>query len=132
MQKVINFGARIVCNMRRHDRITPALSELGWCRVEDMITERDLTIIRDLLSDTRAPELLRDNIIHRSSVSVRATRATADALLQLPRVRTEFARRAFMFRASKGWNALPADVRVAGAASRSAFKASLKSHMSDE
>ena len=51
-----------------------------------------------------APELLRSKLILRSDKSDRSTRATDRGQLQLPRVRTEFARFVFLVRASKHWN----------------------------
>ena len=42
IQKVINFGARIVLGVRRRDRIGPALASLGWARIEQLVREKDL------------------------------------------------------------------------------------------
>ena len=47
---------------------------------------------------------------HRSDVSIRKTRATEGKQLELPRVRTEHARKFFNYRACALWNTLPADV----------------------
>ena len=104
IQKVINFGARIVSGLSRREHVSPVLSELGWKCVDSMIRANDLAVIRHLLASDNAPEILRNKLIRRSDVSVRSTRATQREQLQLPRVGTEFARRGFLFRACKHWN----------------------------
>ena len=111
IQKTINFGVRIVTGLGRREHVTPSLRELGWCSVEEMIESRDIATMRHLLTAPHASELLRERVTHRSDVSARSTRATADGQLQLPRVQTEFARRGFLFRSVGAWNKLPPDVR---------------------
>ena len=104
VQKVINFGARIVTGLSRGEHVTPALQELGWGRVEEVLEEHDVSMVRRLLTATDAPELLRAKLTYRSELSSHCTRATDRGQLQLPQVRTEFGRRGFIFRASKAWN----------------------------
>ena len=111
LQKCINFGARIVVNLKRHDRVTASLRELGWLRVGELVRECDLHFMYNLLHGTNAPDLIRRHITRRADISVRSTRAARDGQLQIPRVRTEFARRSFLCRASREWNGLPAYVR---------------------
>ena len=55
--------------------------------------------------------IMRSRITRRSDVSARETRATVDGRLEVPRARTEFARRSFCARAVRAWNELPGDVR---------------------
>lgn len=111
VQKVINFSARIVAGLQRRDHVTPALLELGWHKVDDLIAERDVATMHHLITAPFAAELLRERIILRSEVSSRCTRASADGQLQLPRVHTEFARRSFTHRAVRRWNELSPDAR---------------------
>ena len=66
-----------------------------------------------LINDESAAELLRSRIVSHSHVYVRVTRATCDGRLEVPRARTEFARRSFFSRAVRSWNELPGDVRAA-------------------
>jgi len=107
IQKAINFGARIVTGLGRRERVTPVLLELGWGRVDDVLLEHDISIMRRLLTSTNAPEILRNRIVSRSDVSVRSTRATDDGQLELPRYDSTFAQRGFIYRATKSWNKLP-------------------------
>ena len=74
VQKVINFGVRIVTGLGRRDHVTPALRELGWCKVDELITERDIATV-PLINAPCASELLRERVVLRSEVSSRSTRA---------------------------------------------------------
>ena len=104
VQKVINFGARVISGIGRREHITPVLLELGWGHVDDVLRENDIAIKHRLLTASNAPESLRSKLVLRSDESVRRTRATDTGQLQLPRVRSEFARRSFLFRAAKHYN----------------------------
>ena len=105
VQKAINFGVRIVTGLGRREHVTPSLRELGWPSVDDVIAERDIALTRHLITVPDAPELLRRRLVRRSDVSSRRTRATESGQLELPRARTEFARRGFFYRAASAWNA---------------------------
>ena len=105
VRKAINFGVRIVTGLGRRDHVTPSLRELGWPSVEEMIAERDIAAVRHLTTCPDAPELLRCQLVRRSDVSSRRTRASENGQLELPRARTEFAKRSFLYRAAKACNA---------------------------
>ena len=111
LQKCINFGARIVTGLGYREHVTETLRELGWNRIEKMVTEHDVRVIYRLVHDAGASEVMRSRITRRSDVSARETRATVDGRLEVPRARTEFARRSFCVRAVRAWNELPGDVR---------------------
>jgi len=104
VQKVINFGARIVTGLGRRDHVTPALLELGWGSVDDRLIEHDMSVMRHLMTASNSSEILRDQIVSRSAISARRTRATDGGQLQLPRLDTTFAQRGFLYRAVSRWN----------------------------
>ena len=104
VQKAINFGARITTGLNRREHVTPALLELGWGRVDDVLDKHDVSLVRRLLTDTNAPEILSAKLQYRSELSAHCTRAADRGQMQLPRVRTEFARRSFISRATRAWN----------------------------
>lgn len=106
LQKAINFGVRIVTGLGRREHVTPSLRELGWPDINEIISERDIATMLHLVTSSDAPELLRCRVTLRSDVSSRRTRATDCQQLELPRVRTEFARRGFMYRAAMAWNVM--------------------------
>ena len=70
--------------------------------------ERSFTTILD---NMHAPQCLSERLLNRSSVSSGHTRATENMQLELPRVRTEHARKFVGYRACSLWNSLPGDVR---------------------
>ena len=72
--------------------------------VSGMVQTSDVAVVSHQLTSDSAPELLRSKLVLRSDKSVRIKYATEREQLQLPRVREEFARRSFLFRASKHWN----------------------------
>ena len=59
----------------------------------------------------RSHKVRRERLVRRSDVSGRATRATTDELLKLPRVRTLLTRRSFMSRAARVWIGVPNSIR---------------------
>ena len=113
VQKVLNHCARIVFSVRKFEHVSPLLEELQWASVDMRVCERDIAMIHQLLNSLNAPQCLRNHISYRADVSARDTRAAATGQLQLPRVRTELAKRFFAFRALSLWNEAPAKVREA-------------------
>ena len=118
IQKIINHCTQIVKGARRSDHVSPMLRELEWLRVDDLVAERDLAIMHWLLYNDQAPASLRERVLYRGNVSTRETRATDAGQLQIPRVRTEHARKFFNFRAADQWNKAPTVVREAMTAAK--------------
>ena len=94
IQKAINFAAHVVTGLARRDHVTPALDALEWSRFEGMLERRDVALIRKLISYD-APPTLTQLVLPRSDVTQRCTRASRGNQLELPKVRTERARRGF-------------------------------------
>lgn len=111
LQKVLNFGARIVSNLKRCDHVSDALAELGWPTIDEMIATCDVAILNRLMERENVPPAMSGLIMYRSQVMDRTSRSSAAALLQLPQVRTELARRSFVYRGFKNWNAQDASTR---------------------
>ena len=103
IQKAINFAARIVSGLARHDHISPALEDLGWRRFDGILEERDVAMIGRLISPD-APPALADLVRRRSDISVRQTRGAVGDQLELPKIRTKRARRSYYYRAVSSWN----------------------------
>ena len=118
LQKVVHFAARLVSGLRKYDHVTPALAELGWPSVREVIARRDAVNVHRALYTASAPDSLRVMFRPRAAVSGRVTRGTAAgaAVLDLPRVRLAVSRRLFAYRAAAAWNSLPR--HVTGSASR--------------
>lgn len=47
--KKINFAARIVTGIKKHEHITPALKSLNWSRIESLVVRRDVTKVYKML-----------------------------------------------------------------------------------
>ena len=106
LQKCINFAARVVSGLGYRQHVSGTLRELGWSDVGNMLRKRDMLTMYRLVHDENAPELLRSRIVSRADVSTRSTRSVSDGHLEVPRARTEFARRSFFIRAIRTWNGL--------------------------
>ena len=111
VQKIVNHCAQVVMGVRRSAHVTPLLEELEWPQIDRLVEESDCGNVHYLINNTHAPKCLSARFEHRSDVSIRKTRATESKQLELPRVRTEHARKFFNYRACALWNTLPADVR---------------------
>ena len=114
LQKVLNFAARTVANLRRYDHVSATLTALGWPSVERMIRDADVALVNQLLTREDAPAALRALLIHRGQMTCRKLRSSEAPLLQLPRVKTERARRSFGYRALRHWNIQDAVLRRGG------------------
>ena len=123
LQKIINFSARIVCNVKKYDHITSALISLEWPRIEVMAAHGDLLKLYRTLKEEGAPHDIKTMFVPRAAVSERQTRATDMGRLHLPNPRLAATRRAFSYRAAAAWNRLPPT--TCGAPSVKAFKAML-------
>ena len=113
IQKLINFAARIVTGLKKHEHISSSLSDLNWPKIEHLVEERDLSKVFRLLTDPMTPTAIRDLLVPRADISSRTTRASQSGVLRLPRRRLTGSQRSFSFRAAAGWNALPQAARTA-------------------
>ena len=111
IQKVINHCAQVVMGVRRSAHVTPLLAELCWPHIDRLVAENDCSTVHYLLNNVHAPKCISERFVQRSDVSSRQTRATENMQLELPRDRTEHARKFFYYRACDVWNSLPADIR---------------------
>ena len=87
VQKVVNFGARIVSGVRKYDHISPTLAALGWCGVRELVAHRDSIGVYRALKNPSAPVAVRSLFIPRTAVSQRTTRSTEAGALELPAFR---------------------------------------------
>ena len=113
IQKLINFAARIVTGVKKHEPISSSLKLLNWPRIEQLVSRRDSIKVFKLLTDPATPAAVRALLVPRAAVSARASRASESGALQLPRRRLTSSQRHFSFRAVAGWNALPRTARAA-------------------
>lgn len=128
LQSVLNAAARLVCNRRKYDHVTPLLRDvLHWLPVPSRIEFKLCLLVFKSLHGA-APEYLRDCCIetHSSAAGLRL-RSSERSDLRVRRMRTCFGDRAFSVAGPRCWNSLPLAIRSAG--SVDSFKARLKSHL---
>ena len=128
IQKVIIFSARIVTGVRCRERISPALTSLGWLRVEQLVCERDLLKVHKAIRNQLCPASIRCMFVPRSAVSSRATRSSEAGALELPKCKLSGTQRGFRYRAAAAWNQVsPA---VTEQPTLSSFRSSLSTALS--
>src|SRR6218665_1402562 len=124
LQLVLNAAARLVCNRRKYDHITPLLIDvLHWLPVPFRIDYKHCLLV--FLSLHRAaPEYLRDCCIGTCSC------ASGLCLRSLEKtdlgVRTHFGDRAFSAAGPRCWNSLPTAIRFVLLTRWTHLKCSLK------
>ena len=111
LQKVQNFGARIITSSRKYDHISSTkFEELGWLPVESIVKLKDVTMMFKCMNDL-APKYLSDNFICRSGADVHSRNTTSKSKLNIPLCKSATGQRAFVYRATTIWNNLPDDMR---------------------
>ena len=111
MERLLNFGARVISGRCKYDHISDVLKNLRWLSAENMWRFHSVTLPKKMLV-TGQPESLRERVVTCGSVHGRATRQ-ADAL-ETPAIRTESGRRRFLFSAVSLYNSLSLTLRDLG------------------
>ena len=125
VQGCMNFCARVLSGKRKFDHISGTLRSLGWLSAGQLHQYCTVMALRRL-TDSSEPEALTELFMRNGEVHTRTTRSSS--LFHLPRIRNEYGRRRFAYRAAALVNALPCHVRE-GHGSRRAFGAALRGHM---
>ena len=123
LQRVVNFGARVISGRRKRDHISDVTEELKWLPVGELYTFHALCLLKRLLQNGE-PRSLASKLVRRKEV--RQTRTRQDNKLDLPKIRTECGRRRFFYRTVNAFNRLPVQVvehRIG------AFKRRLERHL---
>src|SRR6218665_299357 len=128
LQSVLNAAARLICNRRKYDHVTPLLRDvLHWLPVPFRI-EYKLCLLVFLSLHGAAPEYLRNCCARTdSSASGLRLRSLERTDLRVRRMKTHFGDRAFSAAGPRCWNSLPPVTRLAD--SVDSFKAQLKTHL---
>ena len=127
LQSVLNSAARLVCNRRKYDHVTPLLRDvLHWLPVQYRIDHKLALLVYKSLHGM-APEYLRAYCIGvSSSRSGPSLRSEARGDLKVRKSKTCFGDRAFSVAGPRCWNNLPPSIR--SATSLESFKSRLKTH----
>ena len=109
LQSVQNCAARLVCGLKKHEHISPILSNLHWLPVEKRITYKVLLIVFKCLNGL-SPQYLSELLIEYKPT--RTLRSCSKKLLVVPRVNTKrYGERAFSVIGPRLWNSLPQNLR---------------------
>jgi len=128
LQSVLNAAARLLCNRRKYDHITPLLRDvLHWLPVPLRVEFKICLLVYKSLHGA-APGYLREYCKEtHSSASGLRLRSTDKCDLHVRRMKTRFGDRAFSAAGPRCWNRLPAALRTVG--SIDSFKTGLKTYL---
>ena len=111
IQKIINFGARVVSGRKRRDHISDVVQQLGWMNARQLVEYHTVSMVQSIVK-TGLPES-----IHRTigpPANQRHTHNTRGASsLSVPNIKTEAGRRRLCYRGVTQYNAtnVPTDCR---------------------
>ena len=117
---------RLVFNLGKYDRITPALVTLHWLPVKYRIEFKTLLIVFKGLHG-KAPTYIQEMITPSKSKRY-SIRSNEERVLKVPKFKHDtFGKRAFAVYGPLAWNCLPKEIRLCNEIE--AFKRNLKAHL---
>ena len=125
LQIAQNTVAHVVSRTSKYEHIRPVLCSLHWLPVEYLITFK-IAITTFSIRQFGEPVYLA-SILH-DKVPVSSLTSSYKSLLDVPRRRTETAKRSFSFVATTIWNSLPVHFRQLDPITVSKSKKQLKTH----
>lgn len=109
LQGVINYGARLVCGLKKYDHISPALKSLGWLPIQQRIELRVLSHVHHSIWGN-APQYLKK--ICPKHTPLRTLRSSALTRCQTPRYRCKTkGGRSLAAQGATLWNNLPTELQ---------------------
>ena len=111
LQRVQNTAARLDFNLRKYDRMTPALATPHWLQVKYRIEfKTSLTLFKGLYGKT--PTYIQE-VITPSKSKRYSIRSNDKRVLKVPKSKHDtFGKRAFAVYGPLAWNCLPKDIRL--------------------
>ena len=108
VQKLLNFGARVVSGRRKHDHVADVLRDLNWLDARGLVTYHRLCLTHAAIT-TGSPECIA-MCIGPSRDHVYQTRGSSQRTL--PRIHSESGRRRLSYGAVQQYNQLPFDTNT--------------------
>ena len=119
VQKLLNFGARVISDRRKYDHISDVFRELNWLDARRLVMYHRLCLIHSAITTGR-PESVAD-VIGTSAQHHYQTRGSSQRVLS--RIRTEQGRRRLCYSGVREYNQLPFDTNTRG------FRSRLRRHL---
>ena len=130
IQKIINYGAKIIFGRKKYDHVSDLLERLGWLSAESLVSYHTLCLVHKVCSHGEPEELAAgfSTVAEARVASAESGRTTRqDRDLFVPRSRTEMGKRRFSCRGPALFNALPPDLKELP---MSLFSRRLRRHLS--
>ena len=108
LQRILNFGARVISGRRKYDHISDVLRELNWLTAENLFMYHSLTLLNKIRCISE-PETLAHSLIARRNIHHHSTRQSDQ--LVTPQIRSESGKRRFLYSIVTKFNGLPAAMR---------------------
>ena len=124
LQAVQNFTCRIVSNTHKFDHITPAMEELEWLPIKDLLLYRYSIMTYNAYTGWHHTILLVNFVIVSQFMVVKTRNCDQ---LQIPLYTSAAGQRSFKFRGAKIWNSLDTDLKEHKSLKN--FKLALKSRL---
>ena len=125
LQLLQNSAARVICNLRKFDKITETRKKLHWLPVEARIEFKVLSLTWKALNDM-SPHYIK-NLLH-VKINNRKLRNNNDVFLTVPKTKLKYyGDRAFQKVSPSLWNQLPGEIK--NAETINAFQSKLKTHL---
>ena len=127
LTRVMHAAVRLISNLKYYDSVHDAMKKLHWLPFPHRVTYK-LCLIMYKAKHQLCPSYITDLLQPLTSLENRARlRSSSSSDYYVPRVRTEFGRRAFSVAGPVAWNKLPEQIRAS--ANIAMFKSSLKTHL---
>ena len=104
IQKIINFGARVIFGRRKFDHVSDLRERLGWLQARQLAEHCTLCLTHKILC---SGEPAAQASMFRVNADLRQRSTRQDERLHVPRSRTETGKRRFSSRAPNLYNRLP-------------------------
>ena len=126
LQRVMNAVVRLVVNLGFRDPVSASMKELHWLPITYRIKYK-LCIMMYSAVHGNCPAYITEILVPTSTLLNRARlRSSSSGTYDVPRVRTQFGKRAFSIAGPTAWNELPVAVRNTDTIA--SFKRNLKAH----
>ena len=131
LQLVQNAAAKVICGLRKFDRVTPSLYNLHWLLIEQRIIFKILLLVYKARSG-EGPKYLKDLLLpysaHHKGLTVQLRSSDDPTLLDTPSTdKITYEDRSFSYAGTYYWNKLPQVIRELDTLPR--FKKELKTYL---